>query len=406
MQRFYLISLFVIFSACKTRKETASHIPVTVKQPVKDSAITAIVEKSVEYRKFALSLLLSLNAPQYQTKDSLGNYLLNDVESSNLNALEFYEGISLAKSKNDSNISIHVIDIGDSLRLGKTLRDSSLKKSDLIIAVAPSSMNAVIAGFPGLQGIPLMFPLNQVPLRSYANKNNWSALPSNKSQCRQMAHYLNEKNPDAKYIIIYRDQNKNESELADLFNDELHVLLNDSVSRKLNYSVDGWIKLLKNLQTTKRNILILPSSDESFLSSLIIKLDTQEQFPLLLAGLPTWEHFESIDMALLENLNTYIFDANYIDYENMEVKIFRKHFIDEYQSDPLLSAYLGYDIYNWINKNYSVKGVAIDKYESKNTLLAPDNGFKFMRSCENCMMENQFMTVLLFKDGTLKIVNH
>ena len=406
MQRFYFIVFLLAFSACKTRKETVSKFPVNAKQPVKDSVLVVKQEKPVEYRKFNLSLLLSLNATQYLAKDSVGNYLLNEIEASNINALEFYEGLQLAKDKGDSIFGIHISDIGDSTRLVKTLKDSCWKKSDLVIAITPQSMNVVIANNPAMQGIPLMFPLNQVPAKSFSNRNNWSAIPSNKTQCKQMAHYLKESNLGAQYIIIYRGDNKNETELADLFNDEFYLIFNDSVSRKLNYSADGWNKLLKNLQTTKRNVLIIPSSDESFLSSLIIKLDKQEQYPFLLAGLPTWEHFESIDIDILENLNAHIFDGSYIDYENEQVKAFRKRFIDEYQADPLLSAYLGYDLYNWIKENYSRYNVALDKYESKKALVAPQSGFKFMRTCENCMMENRFITVLLFKEGALKIVNH
>ena len=83
-------------------------------------------------------------------------------------------------------------------------------------------------------------------------------------------------------------------------------------------------------------------------------------------------------------------------------KLFRKQFIEEYHADPVLSAYTGYDIYKWIDSNFSKFGNALEKYASVSSLTAPDAGFDFLQSCENCSFENQYISVLQFKDGILK----
>lgn len=403
MQRFCILLLLLTFASCKTRSTHVAPAPVAVKQPVKDSIISKLPKEIIHQRKFILTLLLPLNARQYLEKDSVGNYLIADLDPACVAALEFLEGLQFARKIDDSLVNLNVIDAGtDSIKFLKLLNDSLIIKSDLVVSMLNPSQSPALLKASLTYGFSLMFPNGQPNSMSSGNNKIWAAAPSNKTQCKRMLSFLKNKYPNANFSVVYRSEYKRESDLADLFNVELQYIFSDSVKRKIDYAKDGWEKMSGKLKTGQRNVLIIPSSDESFLSGLLVKLETKEEFYFIIAGLPTWDRFESIDQSLFERLNTCIFNTSFLDYDNDNVKRFRKSFIEKYHADPLYSAYSGYDIYQWIVSNYTAFGNGLEKYKSSTSLTAPGAGFKFEKSCDNCMNENQFISILFFKDGKLK----
>ena len=403
MQKWCIIFLLFVLASCKTRKEVATTTPAVVQPQPKDSVIETMLAAPEVKKQFRLSVLLALNAQQYFEKDSSGNYSMSEMETLNHTALEFYEGILTAAKNQESLIKLNVVDVAiDSLKIVKLLKDSSIIKSDLVISMAGPAVNNMVLKAAAAREFPILSPVSVNSNLVNTYNKIWAVNPSNKTQCRRMTAYLKNHYPDASYSVIYRSDVKKEADLSDLFNGELHLLFNDTLARMINYAPDGWAKLQKNLKTGKRNILIIPSSDESFLTALLTKLNTHEEFSFLVVGLPTWEHFESIDHSLLETLNTHIFNTTFLDYENEQVKHFRKQFIEEYHADPVFAAYTGYDIFKWIDTNFNRFGNHLEKYESVKSLTAPNAGFDFLQNCENCSFENQYISVLVFKDGTLK----
>ena len=219
-----------------------------------------------------------------------------------------------------------------------------------------------------------------------------------------MALFLTETYPSSNSLIIYRDNNKKESDLADLFYSEFDSLSNHTSISKINYSKAGFNDLKSKLVKTKRNLLVIPTSDESYLSSLLTKLAELKDYNFIVAGLPTWEHFESIDPVQLETFNTHIFNASFIDYKNATVKDFRKHFIETYHTDPLYIAFQAYDLVQWVQSNSDKTNADFEKLRLPSTLTT--NGIKPFKICKNCGFENSAIAVLKYKDGLLVKVNH
>lgn len=407
MKPLIIIFSVLFFVGCRTRKESAQtpSIPVVVKETPKDT-LTDVRPEPVKVENFRLALLLSLNAAHYLEKDTVGDYINKEMDPLHLSSLHFLEGTQLATDK-QSKIDVEVIAASsDSVKLIRQLKSTSLKEYDLVIASIPANMNTAASVVAGEQGYNIMFPVATSSPALIANKKSWATLPHNKTQCRRMISFLNKTYPFSALTVIYRENIKKEADLATLFTDEIRITWNDSgVVKKNNYITDGWTILQKQLQKGKRNIIIIPTSDEAFLSSILGKINAVEGYDILLCGLPTWEYFESIDFSLLEKFNTHIFNSTYIEYDVAEVKSFRKKFIEEYNADPLITAFTGYDIYKWIAGNFSKHGVNIENYESTSNLEAHGNGFQFKKICDNCGWENQFISVLKFQDGGLKKEN-
>jgi hypothetical protein len=410
MNRHLTCIVLIIFAACSAQKNIPASKPVAVAVPAKDTTIAVKTEiKKPEKKTFNLQLVLALNASHYLETDSLGNAAYPDLDPLSETSLHFYEGMLLAAQHADSSIHLSVTDAAnDSVKVLKLLKEKKYRESDLVIAILNPALNAMAAVASTEAGYSLLIPQHNTSSVLYGNKRTWLGTPSNKTQCRQMASYIQLTQPSAVFRFIYREGNKKEADLADLFYSEMISLGVDSGNcRKINYAVaDGWGAIQKNWKEGKRNVLFIPMSDESILTSLFKKLDTHDQSEVMLVGLPTWELFETIDFTLLETLNTHIFSTTYIDYENEKVKLFRKDFIEEYHADPALSAFAGYDYYNWIAANVNKHGNKIEEYESIPALLSPVSGYRFRQLCPTCGYENQYFSVLKFQNGKLVKVNN
>jgi hypothetical protein len=394
-----LIPLYIFLVACHSTKITAPPPVEVVQHPKKDS----ITEEKktvpvVKDKNFDLTVLLSLNVQRYLEKDTADNYVLPELDQVALNALSFYQGMLLAQ-KADDHVKLNVVDAGiDSSVVLKNLKSTCKGAHDLVISIINPSLNTVAANIAQIYNCRMLLPLSGSAVPLDGHNKVWMSVPSNKTQCRQMTLYIKEKQKGAEYIIISRD-NKKENDLADLFYTELINAGVDSVHcKKVKYIDDNFAAIEKVLKKDRKNILFLPVSDESFISSLLAKLDIHEEYDLMLVGLPTWEYFESIDINLLESLNTLFFSAAYIDYSNEDVKKFRNLYINTYHADPVYTAYEGFDIYNWIVENNSKNGTVVEKYEGWNT-GAVTSGLDFKKPCDNCGYENQSITILKFKEA-------
>lgn len=399
----------IVVASCKTRQPVVT----TTTPKVKTDTIkqTAVVKDSIispKQKTFHISLLLPLNLEQQFKTDTAGNDL--DILPASLPALNFYEGFILSlDNEKDKKVLVQydVYDTErDSMSLWKLLNSQSITKSDIVIGMLSNSWNTTAAGIASARQYNLFLLQGNNASCLSGSPKTFLTSPGNTTQCKLMAFYMDQTYSGSNSIIIYRDNNKRESELADLFFSEMDSLSNHESAKKINYAQGGFDALKSKLSATKRNLLVIPSSDESYISSLLNKLSELKEYNFVIAGLPTWEHFESIDPAQLETFNTHIFNANFIDYKNQAVKDFRKNFISTYHTDPLYSAYQANDLAQWIQYNLLKNNSEIEKYQSSTSLHFTTNGIVPLRSCNNCGFENSTISILKYKDGLLEKVNH
>ncbi len=397
------VFLILVVASCKTQQPVVTNTPVkatvdTTKQIViKDSVIVP----AQKYFHISLLLPLSLNK-QFET-DSAGNDL--EILPSSLQALNFYEGflLSIDTSKNNKNpIRYTVYDADrDSISLWKLLNSEAVSKSDLVMAMLPPSWNLLAAKISSIREYELFLLQGNNSNCLVDNGKTFLVAPNNSTQCKLMSAYLNSTFSGSTFLIINRDLNKKETELANLFFTELDSLTNhNSVLKVKGEFNDIKTKLVKS----KQNILLIPSSDESYLSSLLNKLSDLKDYRITIAGLPTWEHFESIDPTLLETFKTHIFNASYIDYKKESVKQFRKQFIESYHADPSYSAFQAHDLINWIQSNSKNSYSELDHFKTISSITLSE--FKPVRISGNCGFENYSISILKFNDGLLEKVNH
>jgi ABC-type branched-subunit amino acid transport system substrate-binding protein len=410
--RFLFLPVFisVVFFSCKTKqvvqKETPKK-PVTVQTPAEKKA-----EKPKEITKVSKQMNIALLLPLYLEQnfeiDTSNSEV--DMEPRSLPALSFYEGARLAiDSLNQSGIKVK-LDVFDtssdsSAKRAIVLKYQSLKNYDLVYATFPSSQANIAADEAKLLGIKMVLTQfgNSAALQS--NSNIVLASPSTITQCKLMADYIVNEYHYSNFMILVR-KIKKENDLADVFKKETDSLLvnkykSENKITTVYYNDSIAPGLLKYLSADKRNILFLPSSDESYVSSVLNAIDTLKQ-KITVVGLPTWENFETVQYNKFLNLEIYIFSNSYLDYNDTETKNFRKKFIDHYKIDPLFNAYQGFTLTHYFTKLFNSYDKNFIEHVSDNSMNAP---FKFVQTEKQSGHENTSISILKYSDYQLLKVN-
>ncbi len=250
--------------------------------------------------------------------------------------------------------------------------------------------------------IKLILTQSNSPRLLEDQRNIALAFASTKTQCREMAEFMLKEFEDSKIILVYRTE-KREDELALVFREEIVRLKKDQEFIELNATTKSYKEISGLLSKTKRNLIFLISSDEAFISPIISLVEEQKIFGVKLAGLPTWQNFESIDFMALKNIEVFIFDNNFISDETPSHSEFRKDFVSKYANDPLNSAYNGFDLIFHLGNAYENKEKNFEGLLKK--AFSSDNAGYSFEGSGNDGLENKYISVLRFFDYKLEKVN-
>jgi len=408
----YLLFFILTFYGCATRKATVLVPPTT--KPVAEEIDSIEIKKNRVIVKvdtirtlYTIGLFLPLQLENHFADDTITDsspLIIADA----IRALQFYEGALAAKDSLASlkiDLRFKIFDCsGDSLENVKLINSKEVKKCDAVILMTASNLNSTIVSAANKSIIPFIVLQNSNTQILESNPNIWLATPSNSTQIRLMAAYLYYTFPSSQFTTVFRDVRR-ENDLASLFASVIDSLsANPNTCQKVNYiKGSGWSSLKSKLSKQKRNILIIPTSDESYLSSIITKLeDVKSEYTFLLSGLPAWENFEAIDPLKLQEFNAHFFSGLYIDSKNLKLQYFKKGFINTYHAYPSEQVFQGYDLVDFLVRNFDKNKLNYSKYKGASNFESPDTGFDFSEICNGCGRENKSISIL--KYGEFQII--
>jgi len=368
-------------------------------------------EAGPQVSSLEVALLLPLRTDkQYVTEDLLSDTLLlsEGLERETAASLEFYEGVlysldELAKSKK-IKVKLRVYDTqDDSAVTAKLLKSAALQKSDVWIASGSNVLLKLISQASKQQKMPLLSASMSSAEIFKDNPGAVALLPSSLTQCREMGKACSRLFQGMQCILINtavaKENERNKSFKAGWLAEEKSAAV-----REITLGNGKESALPDSLSTVRQNVVFIPSSNEDFVSTLMAALDkAAPEKKFIVVGIPTWQYFETIDPSLMEKLNTYLFATSYIDYENAEALLFRKHFRESYGNEPSDHAYQGFDVMRVLGNTWLVNGKdfpgSIDKEEYKG--LFTDYHFE----TNHGMHENNFIQVVRYKDLNLEKVD-
>jgi ABC-type branched-subunit amino acid transport system substrate-binding protein len=295
----------------------------------------------------AIFLPLSLNTLDEINVDriSMGDEKMpEDIKS----GIEFYEGVKLAfdsLKKEGFKGHLHVYDYNlDSAGFEKLLKKPELKEMDLIIGPLHGKRFEAVEKFAKENNINIVAPAlaNNNILLGYPNASK--VTPSYVTQADELAKYISE-NFAGQNIILFNSANPKDKPYLNTFkriaNPPLQKSNADTV-KEITFAT-----FVNFISKTKPNIVVIPSSNPSFVTEAVNKLflDKQEnQDSIIVFGMSNFQDIESLDFGYLNALHVYVSSYTFIDYNNAQTKKFILKYRAEFKTEPTQHVFSGYDV--------------------------------------------------------------
>ncbi len=311
-------------------------------------------EITPEKNAYKIAIVSLLNLPKMYFTDSTSldsSYIEEAIEKDIVNNLSFMEGaVRSVELLQKDGLKAHVIIIDSEQDSIKLIAKLKLFNPDIIITNESGSVLKFLTHFSDLKNIRLLScGINTTELIK-ESKNSVSLFPSSLSQCEEMG-YFNAKYFQGAIAFTIRTTQLKENERSAAFRTGWKKG-GGGKDVLLDYSKGGTKAIVDSLSKNKNNVIFISSSNEDMVTSILgeLKEHTVDN-TITVAGLPTWQYFETIDQNIMELCNVYIFSSGFINYGSSPVENFRKHFRENYNGEPSEAAFQGYDAMLYTGKN-------------------------------------------------------
>lgn len=261
--------------------------------------------------------------------------------------IEFYEGIKLAFDslrKQGFPGYLHIYDSNlDSASFARLMKKPELKEMDLIMGPLYGKKFELVLKFAKDNKINIVSPTLLGNNMLLGNPNTSKITPSYITQTEELAKYVSEKY-SGQNILIFNSANPKDKPYLNTFKRTANPVLqkaNADTAKEVTFTT------LKNfISKTKPNIIVIPSTNQSFVTEAVNKLYLHKQESkdsIIVFGLSNFQDMESLDFGYLKTLNAIISSHTFVDYGNSETKTFILKYRNEFKSEPTQFVFAGFD---------------------------------------------------------------
>lgn len=357
-------------------------------------------EVKVNDNEFVVALMLPFFT--YENKvfeQNLKPNQKNEVIAKSLVALQFYNGFIMAVDsmiEKGYKVKVHVYDTAnDSSAIEKIFKKEEARHFDLIVGPLYAGGYSVAAKHARERKIPIVSPFVQTPSilknNSYTNK----VTPSQTVLMQETAGYIAANYASENVIVVTHNTTKDKT----LLNTFVTSFRNKTSNplKEINYSVNGIGGISNLLHPAKKNIIVIPSNEQSVVTDIISKIYFLNKDNIVLVGTEGWQAFENIDMEYINKLQLHWATYSYIDFESEKVKSWINKFRSKFATEPDNYAFQANDIawyyFTALNKNGMTYPANIQNVQWKGMA----GGFDFEKTDEGGF-ENKSVTILKVQD--------
>ena len=227
--------------------------------------------------------------------DASGNFKFNEKNYARfVNAgLEFYVGAEMALDslrKRGAPLEVHVIDTRSRRGLATQLNSAEMNDVELIIAQSNATETKMLADFAERKKIP--FISATLPNDAGVGTNPYFVVLNSTLQAHIEGIYRHLQRFHASdNIVLFTQAGTQENQIKELFT-ELGKTATATPLKIQVVDVANVSSAARHLDSTRRNICIAGSMDESFGAGLAGELSSlKRKYPITLFGMPTWGNF-------------------------------------------------------------------------------------------------------------------
>lgn len=320
-------------------------------------------------------------------------------------AVEFYEGALLAVDsirKRGMNVNLMVLDVGeaDSLTIEKVLQKPEMQQADLIIGPFDPAPFHRVAEFARKKNIAIVSPLSPSNRVLFKQPSSSKTTPALSTQMEQLAAHLGRTTTN-ETIILINSGNVKEQAAAGVFQKTMNTIRlaagKDSI--KVNVGGAGLEALLKK---DRKNILIIPSGSQAYVTGLLLTLNgLSERYELVVYGMPVWMSFDNLDHDYLQKINLHFVTPYFIDYDNPATRRLLMNYRAAFKGDASQYVFAGYDVTLFFMNAMFTNGTLF--YMKQDTLNADglQQRFEFYRSEGESGFENRGIRIVRMEEYKL-----
>lgn len=334
-------------------------INIPILRTFKDTTLTVIEFDSAAIKPsysvalllpFYLNLFEKANDTTYRQGEELTEQLYDKAQY----AIEFYQGFKIALDslvEQGLNIKLYTFDTqNDSAVVSKILKDTILKKVDLIVGPMYLQSFMMVADFAKLHEINIVSPVrlsNKILLgNNYVSK----VITSEPILNRFLGRYAFDSLRNDHLILAYPDHVE-ERKRAESIKSEYYDLLSKSSDTAQNNAIKELLlkrekisEIQAKLVPNRLNTIVVPTTNQAFMTQLLTTLYMLEDFEIKVVGLAEWENFDNIEVEYLNKLDVHLVVSEFIDREAISIKKFEKTYYEQTNSLPTNFAFLGFDV--------------------------------------------------------------
>ncbi|MAY83736.1 MAG: hypothetical protein CMP59_06330 [Flavobacteriales bacterium] len=273
-------------------------------------------------------------------------------------AIDFYNGFKLAAdsiTKQGLNLKLKVYDTAnDTAKLKKMIKDSSFVGTDLFVGPLYFDEFVIMADYAKQKRVNIVSPVKQSNKILLGNAYVSKVISSDPVLLNFLGKYLADTLSESNLLMVYPDHMKERS-MAEMIQKSYREAVDvDYMFEDTTSKVHSVLKEMmwdpkesdieQKLDSTKENIVVVPSNNQPFVTQIMTKLRMLEDYDVTVIGLEDWEGFDNIDVEYLHLLNVHLVSTERLDYESPSIKRFCKMYKKSYELPAEEFSILGYDV--------------------------------------------------------------
>ncbi len=290
-------------------------------------------------------------------------YMMEEKIPQSVNFLEFFQGSLLAidsMKQAGMKLDVHYLDTRRSLARTRTLLgDDELEDFDLFIGPFYPFNLELVSAYATEHRIPLVAPFYDELDLIRSNPYLFQVTPSLERGYREAAKLVASKHM---YNIVYvRQEDSLDLEKHEYFKQLIFDGFDDYhpsdpvVFKEVVQELNRTEELIQSLSPDKKNLVIIPSSDQALASTVVSSLYFQlDKYDIEVLGSPYWTEFSTIDIRQYHKLQLVFYNSFWVDYHDPRVEKFMTKFRAHYYNEPTIKTRRG--------ANYGILGYDMSLY--------------------------------------------
>lgn len=352
---------------------------------------------------FAMDIQDSIFAESDPTKE-MELYTLTRISA------EMYLGVQLAVDslvREGLNVDLFVYDVSDDLiALDDILHKRVMQDMHMIIGPLHRESYERVVDFAAPLGIPVVAP---VPNQKLVPDYNGSCIVHTTAlqQMVFLGKYVARMHFTDNIVVVDSDKFKDYDYVQTFLNSyQSHFKYGDTL-RAVKLDKFGIASVEAQLSRSRKNIVVVPSSDLGFVSDFMNRLSNvkDDDFDIQVVGMEKWLDYHNVDTEYKNRFAVTVPSSTYLDFKGINTQAFIQAFREHFESDPGNDGYavLGFDVAYFFLGGLMEFGLDFPEHFDEMPREGVHMGFRFESTPTGCL--NRHVFLLQFADYDLMRLN-